>query len=377
MAWESEDGDRTRQYISSISDSSRYLLSLINNILDISKIEAGKMVFESRTTDFRALAAGVQTMISQQALAKGIDVETEIDPECPEYIVTDSTRLTQVFMNLMGNSVKFTPEGGTISLSARFLGSEEGRYHLAFAVRDTGIGIDPEQAERLFEPFEQADISTTRNYGGTGLGLAITKMFVEMMGGRITVSSLPGKGSTFSFDIYADIPTDAQVDEARRDIHATFVMQPSAEGAHAGADGADAGGVDIPDCLGMTFLVVEDNEINRLIAGDALDRFGAEIEYAENGQEAVDKYLADPGRFDMIFMDIMMPVMDGYEATRAIRASDAPGARTVPIIAMTANVFAEDIQKTSEAGMDAHIGKPFEPAQMALVIQRFIAGADV
>jgi CheY-like chemotaxis protein len=376
MAWESEDGDRTRQYISSISDSSRYLLSLINNILDISKIEAGKMVFESRTTDFRALAAGVQTMISQQALPKGIDVETEIDPDCPEYIVTDSTRLTQVFMNLMGNSVKFTPEGGTISLSARFLGSEEGRYHLAFAVRDTGIGIDPEQAERLFEPFEQADISTTRNYGGTGLGLAITKMFVEMMGGRITVSSLPGKGSTFSFDIYADIPTDAQVDEARRDIHATFVMQPSAEGAHAGADGADAGGVDIPDCLGMTFLVVEDNEINRLIAGDALDRFGAEIEYAENGQEAVDKYLADPGRFDMIFMDIMMPVMDGYEATRAIRASDAPGARTVPIIAMTANVFAEDIQKTSEAGMDAHIGKPFEPAQMALVIRRFIGGGE-
>jgi CheY-like chemotaxis protein len=200
-------------------------------------------------------------------------------------------------------------------------------------------------------------------------------MFVEMMGGRITVSSLPGKGSTFSFDIYADVPTDAQVEEARRDVHATFVMQSPAEGAHADAPGAGAGDIDIPDCLGMTFLVVEDNEINRLIAGDALDRFGAEIEFAENGQEAVDIFLADPARFDMIFMDIMMPVMDGYEATRAIRASGAPGAREVPIIAMTANVFAEDIQKTSEAGMDAHIGKPFDPAQIALTIQRFAGKA--
>jgi CheY-like chemotaxis protein len=390
-------------------------------------------------------------MTVQQASEKNISIEVSAESGTPENIVTDSTHLTQVIMNLIGNSIKFTPDGGRISLKVRSLGEDGGRYHLEFAVSDTGVGIDISQAKRLFEPFEQADNSTTRNYGGTGLGLAITNMLVKMMGGDISVDSAPGEGSTFTFDIYADMPGEARGAEAAgsdSDAGSLGLVTGSGVGANANlgagagtAAGADAGagaparaaagagdtdfiagscseaavntddgagaatgagsggGANDADCMGglisgdmsgaavgadgdgegraslcegMIFLIVDDNDINRIIAEDALRGFGADIEFAENGSEAVDKFLADPKRYDAIFMDIMMPVMDGYEATRQIRVSKMRGAKEIPIIAMTANVFAEDIEKSKAAGMNSHIGKPLDLNQIEQEIRRFV-----
>jgi CheY-like chemotaxis protein len=288
----------------------------------------------------------------------------------PKHIMTDSTRLMQILMNLIGNALKFTPDGGKISMSVSLLPEHDsGKCHLGFTIQDTGIGIDPSKAKKLFDPFEQADSSTTRNYGGTGLGIAITKMFVEMLDGHITVNSELGKGSAFTFDILADIPSEAQIREANDHMLESYPASSENESSTAGTDNSDT---PFPDCTGKTFIVAEDNEINQIIAKDVIERSGASLEFANNGQEAVDLFTANPTRYSAIFMDVQMPIMDGYEATRKIRALKVPGAAVIPIIAMTSNVFAEDYRNSISAGMNAHIGKPFEPEQIALAIRKFV-----
>jgi len=352
MSRQSQDIEEIHGHVENIMSSSGYLLSLINNILDISKIEAGHMTLEQIEVNLPAMISNIRTMISPQTDAKQLSLKFETDGSVPENVITDSTHLTQIIMNLLGNAVKFTPDGGSITLSARQAERLEDGIMLEFAVTDTGIGIEREHFERLFEPFEQESVGTTRKYGGTGLGLSIAKLLCELMGGHIYVDSELGKGTTFTFTVRAGLPAGAS----------------EAGGIAAGEiTSAAPHEKEIPrvSCKGKRFLVVEDNEINQIVAESMLSEFGATIEFANNGLEGVDTYLANPDRYDAIFMDIQMPVMDGFEATRLIRKSATQGAKTVPIIAMSANVFREDVDKTFAAGMNAFIGKPLEPDQVA------------
>jgi signal transduction histidine kinase/ActR/RegA family two-component response regulator len=344
MALQTADASKARSCLENIASSSSYLLSLLNNILDISKIEAGKMTLENVPVGLPSLMESVRTMIAPQAEAKELKLSFDLDPGAPDSIACDGTRLRQVIMNLLGNAVKFTPPGAEVRLKMALKQTRESRCNLKFQVKDNGIGIDKKNIGKLFNAFEQADGSTTRKYGGTGLGLVISKRLVEMMGGHISVESELGRGTTFTFDIWADInESDGDFDKAD-----------------------DA----LPDCTGLVFLAVDDNDINQIIIADMLTRKGAQVVCASSGEEAVRLFAQTPERFDVVLMDIQMPDMDGLEATRRIRGMKFPRAASVPIIAMTANVFKEDVDASIAAGMNAHIGKPFEPAQVAAALRK-------
>ena len=349
MCRDSDELSEIHKYNEDIISSSSYLLSLINNILDINKIEAGHMTLESVDVDLQRLLSNVHTMTAPPAEDKSIDLRFEIDKDVPSHIMSDSTHLTQVIMNLLGNSVKFTPENGSVTLIAKVLDHSADKIHLEFIIRDTGIGIAPENMKKLFNPFEQESASTARKYGGSGLGLTITKLLVELMGGTISVDSVQGIGSAFTFDIVAGVSQLADEADGSAGI-GTLI--------------AEKAGKPRPDCRGMLFLLVEDNDINQMIAENMFGQLGANVEIANNGLEGLEAFKADPEKYDAIFMDVQMPVMDGHEATRQIRDYDHPRAAVIPIIAMTANVFREDVEKAKEAGMDAHIGKPLDPNQV-------------
>ena len=294
------------------------------------------------------------------------DFSLHIDGDIPRTLIGDDHRIAQVITNLLGNAVKFTPEHGAVSLDARLVEEENQLCTLQIGVSDTGIGIKPEQQEKIFQSFEQAESSTTRKYGGTGLGLAISKRIVEMMGGKIWVESELWKGSTFYFTIQAQRGTEA-VNESP-DIQ-----------QEEGAQIRDLTGI----FAGRRVLLAEDVEINREIVQALLEPTKLKIDCAENGAQAVRMFIEAPHKYDMIFMDIQMPEMDGYEATRHIRTVEAKLLSTsteenadtsfsfgktrsynrnlrrqIPIIAMTANVFKEDVERCLEAGMNGHIGKP-------------------
>ncbi len=379
MAGNSDDISQIKDYVVNINDSSQFLLQLINSILDISKIEAGKMTLRPVSTSMSALAHNVHSMLHTQAAAKQQNFSLNYDEAIPPYLMCDNTYLTQVIVNLSSNAIKFTPESGEITLDVKLADIRDGRAELSFAVTDNGIGIAPENIEKLFAPFEQGDGSITRKYGGTGLGLAISKLLVEMMGGKIAVDSKPGQGSRFSFNLSFEISstgpaaegngikrTEAAKAAAPAVPKAAEAAEESLDGVPAGHDGSSDGS--LADCGGRCFLVAEDNEINQLIAGSALKEFGAEVEFADNGQIALDMYVQTPNKYDIIFMDIHMPVMDGYESARRIRLSPTARAKSIPIIAMTANVFREDVDAAMKAGMNGHIGKPFDMEQLASAI---------
>jgi len=264
----------------------------------------------------------------------------------PGAIVSDEQRLSQVIANLLSNAVKFTPENGDISLSVSFEGEENGECRLQFEVKDSGIGISPEQQSRLFSSFTQADATVSRKYGGTGLGLAISKSIVEMMNGKIWIESVLGAGANFMFTILAARGSA----EAEDKVH----------GSDENEDGIFAG---------HTILMAEDVEINREIMLALLEHTGIRIECVENGREALDVYSANPSGYELVLMDIQMPEMDGYEAARAIRALGTTQALVVPIIAMTANVFREDIEKCLAAGMNGHVGKPIDSAAVIRMLR--------
>jgi CheY-like chemotaxis protein len=301
----------------------------------MSKIEANKLELSPVVFSFDKMIQRVINVINFQIDKKEQKLEISIDRNIPENLIGDDQRLAQVITNLLSNAMKFTPEGGRISLNARLLGEENGFYTIQIEVRDTGIGISAEQQNLLFRPFQQVDSIMARRFGGTGLGLAISKRIVELMDGKIWVSSEPGKGSVFAFTARLQRGTGekTKTDENRqRDVTGLY------KGRHV--------------------LLVEDMEINREIVIALLEPTLLEIDCAENGIEAVRIFSETPQKYDLIFMDVQMPKMDGYEATRRIRALDCPNAKTIPIIAMTANVFREDIEKCLEAGMSSHIGKP-------------------
>ena len=463
----SDSKERMLYCFSKIEDASQHLLGVINDILDVSKIEAGRLELSPTLFNFEEMLKKIINIINFQAVEKNQKLSINIDEAIPRNLIGDDQRLAQVITNLLGNAVKFTPYGGAVNLNTLLVGEQNGAYEIQFTVSDTGIGISPEQQSLLFRPFHQAEGDITRKFGGTGLGLSISKSIIKMMGGKIRVESELGKGSSFIFTVHlekgadenaslsltadckgirilvvdADQNTPIFFDEFSQKFGAHYdiasstkeavsliekngnydicfvdgkmpdfdvirskkafnsiekrfsnivIMSSSADWNSFGED-SEKTGVDrfvskplfkssVADVIteildakqkaaaeqagteinfgGKCILLVDDVEINREIVLALLESTLLEIDCAENGAEAVRMFNEMPDRYSMIFMDIQMPEMDGYEATRRIRTSNSANAKTIPIIAMTANVFREDIERCMEAGMNDHIGKP-------------------
>ena len=481
----SDDTERKDYCLSKIDDASHHLLGVINDILDMSKIEANKFELSVNEFNFEKTLQRIINVVNFRMEEKKHKLMIHIDRAIPKMLIGDDQRLSQVITNLLSNANKFTPEGGAITLDTQLLKEESGVCTLLFTVTDTGIGVSPEQQEKLFRSFEQADAETTRKYGGTGLGLAISKNIVEMMDGSIWVESAIGKGAAFSFivnlrrgaekarhqstrsvsmndvrilvvdddhdvltyfsevmqefgfhcdtapggrealslieqngpyNIYfldwimpeidgltlaATLHSRAMVHEdtviimisavewrsieekARASGVAKFIPKPLFPSAIADAINETLGvdprqAEDAHPCISGIFanrriLLAEDVEINREIVIALLEPTEAELDCAENGSVAVRMYLDAPERYDMILMDVQMPEMDGYQATKQIRALDLPNAKTIPIIAMTANVFREDVEKSLESGMNGHIGKPLVFDELVEILREHLA----
>ena len=374
-----KDVDRMKYSFAKIQDASNHLLGVINDILDMSKIEAGKYEISPVEFDFEKMLKQVVNVINFRVEEKGLKLSVTYDKDIPARLVGDDQRISQVIMNLLSNAVKFTQEEGEIRLDARRVGSAGGEATIEFAVADTGIGINPEQQSRLFQTFQQAEDSTARKFGGTGLGLSISKGIVELMGGSIWVESEFGKGSSFIFRIKVkECPDNGEMLAARglgAGIGRVISLEEGSDRAfrHLHGDTETGGGVDqqgMNVLSGYRILLVEDVEINREIVQTMLEPTLVEIDCAENGSEAVRLFSERPDKYNLILMDIQMPVMDGYEATRNIRMLDLPSAKTIPIIAMTANVFREDVERCMNAGMSGHIGKPFNLNEVLEIIQK-------
>lgn len=357
------DDERVIDCLDKADLSSRHLLSLINDILDMSKIESGRM--EVKREEFRlgALAESSSSVFRTQALQRGLRYEVSAAIPKEARFLGDELRLNQIVYNLVGNAFKFTPAGGSVELAIDEAGREGSTSLVRFSVSDTGCGIEPEHLSRIFDPFEQGGGDTARLYGGTGLGLAISKRLVELMGGSISVSSAVGCGSVF----VVEVPLE-RVERSEGESG----PQPSAPTGRAPA-GEGRGGT--PDFSGRRILIAEDNALNREIAVELLRLTGADIDEAETGADALSAFSASPpGTYDLILMDVQMPVMDGYGATRAIRVLDRPDARSVPIVAMTANAFAEDRRRSRESGMDGHLSKPLDIQLVYDTMERFLDG---
>ncbi|MDR3335808.1 MAG: response regulator [Treponema sp.] len=477
------DIERKDYCLTKIGDASNHLLGVINDILDMSKIEANKFELSPLEFGFEKMLQRVVNVINFRIDEKKQNLSVHIDKAIPRTLIGDDLRLAQVITNLLSNAVKFTPDQGSVALNARFVKEENSICTIQIEVTDTGIGISPEQQRRLFTSFQQAENSTTRKFGGTGLGLAISKRIVEMMGGTIWINSESGRGSTFAFTIQAERGTDARQglpslgvnwsnirvlmaddDKDIRDYFMEIAQQfgfscdVAADGERAirlidqngdydlyfvdwkmpgmngveltrkikerGADNsivimisaaewsviendAKEAGVNkflpkplfpsaiadlITECLGVDFLLqaenlkkeeidnfekycillAEDVEINREIVLTLLEPTKLSIDCAENGAEALRFFSESPGKYDMIFMDVQMPEMDGYEATRQIRSLTIPRAKQIPIIAMTANVFREDVEKCLEAGMNDHVGKPLDFNDVLAKLRKYL-----
>jgi len=342
----SADAEQKDYSLKKIDDASKHLLGVINDILDVSKIEAGKFELSETDFNFEKIISRSVNVAGFRADEKKQKFTVDVDKDIPKILFGDEQRLVQVITNLLGNAVKFTPENGSVNLNTYFLGEESGVCTIKIAVTDTGIGISPEQQTKLFKSFQQAEEDTSRKFGGTGLGLVICKNIVEMMRGEIWVESELGKGATFAFTIKMK----------RGD------MGGQASGAYEMTDEqAEKTSAVVPGIFkGHCVLLAEDVEINREIVAVLLGPSLLEIEFAENGEQAVSMFSGAPDKYDLIFMDVQMPEMDGYEATRRIRALDIPQAKDIPIVAMTANVFKDDIEQCLKAGMNSHVGKPLD-----------------
>ena len=481
------DTERMKYCLVKIESASKHLLGVINDVLDISKIEANKFELSPVVFEFEKMLEKVINVINFRVEERRQNFQIKIANDIPRAFIGDDQRLSQVITNLLSNAVKFTPEEGTISLEVQLITEADDMCQLQISVADSGIGISDEQKERLFYAFEQAEANTTRRYGGTGLGLPISKSIVEMMGGEIWVESQPGHGSTFSFTVSLRRGADKQKrqldDSVRWENIRIIIVDDEAETrelftdtlqslgmtcdvAESGEEAAEMmaqgeeynilfidwklpgiNGVelaklarveseqtpvivllssaywneiaddaqdadidaflqkplmrsDIIDTLseyigagkvaehsegnkgpgnycGSVILLAEDVEINREIVLTLLEPTGLEIDCAENGLQAVSMFQAAPERYGMIFMDVQMPEMDGYAATRAIRNLELPKSATIPIIAMTANVFREDIEKCLDAGMSGHIGKPFGLDSVLDQLQRYLPGGGL
>ncbi|MDR2302361.1 MAG: response regulator [Deltaproteobacteria bacterium] len=335
--------------VKQIESSSLHLLGLLNDILDLSKIEAGKIELSSEPTELKVLANTVTSIMKTRCKEKNINFITDIYDYSPSNFITDPLHLRQVLINLLGNSVKFTPELGTIIFKIGCLERKDGRSLMEFVVQDTGIGISEENIKAIFKPFEQGSGSITKQYGGTGLGLTISRHIVNLFGGDIKVESEVGKGSKFSFNIWL------QETELR-----TPILQVT-------KDPKDR-------FVGKRVLLVDDVDLNRKIAKAMLKVTGIKVDEAVDGSAALKMFEDSPeNTYDIILMDVQMPIMDGYQASLAIRQLDRDDAHHVPIIALTANAFKEDIDKALEAGMNAHIAKPIKTDKIVEIMSQHLA----
>jgi signal transduction histidine kinase/DNA-binding response OmpR family regulator/iron only hydrogenase large subunit-like protein len=477
IAKSTDNLERIKYAVDKIEISANHLLGVINDILDMSKIEAGKFELSPTEFSFENMLKRVVTVSTFRVSERKQILAVDIDKDIPDFLIGDEQRLAQIVTNLLGNAVKFTPERGSIDISAKLLDADEnGLCTIQIDVKDTGIGLSEEQQAKLFKSFSQAESDTARKFGGTGLGLAISKNIVEMMDGKIWVKSKPSKGSAFSFTVKmkdaekcgkkahdwktiralvvddnkaaldtvkiilnrfgAVCDTAFSSNEAldlvekngayniyfidflmpgingieltkilrkknHEDSHIVMISGEERlliedEAIEAGinrfiakplfpSDIADA----VNECLGVEFakeqqsnidctfeghriLLAEDVDINREIVLAMLEPTMLEIDCAENGKEAVRMFNEAPDRYDMIFMDIQMPEMDGYEAARQIRAFGLPNAQTIPIVAMTANVFKEDVERCLEAGMNAHVGKPLDFDEVISILKKYL-----
>ena len=478
-----EDRGRLEDCLSKIAFSSRHLLSLINDVLDMSKIEAGKLTISHEDFGLQQLTESVISVVYSQAKAQGKNFECDVAGVTQEVFTGDFLRVNQILLNLLSNAIKFTSRGGTIRLEIHQMDKRSGSTFLQFIVSDTGIGMSEEFLKRLFLPFEQADTQISQRYGGTGLGMAITQNLVELLNGSINVKSKPGEGTIFTVEIPFDLPEKIvehktrQLDTLRVMVvddeeeactHASILLEQMGivaecvgsgyEAVRAVLEGYETGtGYDVcivdwqmpgldgvkvtrqireklgPDTLiiiisaydwseieeearragvnafiakplfestlynvlvsslglksvreekleiplkdytGKRFLLAEDNALNQEIAVELLKMTGAEVDCADDGQEAMEKFHASPaGFYDVIFMDVQMPIMNGYDATKKIRDCDQPDAKTIPIVAMTANTFIEDIDAAYAAGMNGHIAKPIDVKTLYQTVAGFL-----
>jgi len=485
IAKSTDNIERKDYAIQKIEDASAHLLGVINDILDMSKIEASKLELTFTESEFKKMLQSTVSILNFRASEKKQKLSVQVYKGIPDYLIIDEQRLAQVITNILSNAVKFTPEYGEISVSVKMIKEEDDICDIQIDVTDNGIGISQENQERLFKPFEQAESSTTRQYGGSGLGLAISKRITEMMGGSISVVSEPGVGSTFTVIFQAKKSTLTEESQRREvnvpglenlrilvvddevdvreyftevalrfgltcdttsggkealalidagniyDIYFVDFLMPDMNGIELTKrlseidngksvtimissvewseieDGAKNAGVNvflpkpifpsaIIDCIsecigtdllnnarqtasiendsfkGYHILLVEDIEINREIVQALLEPTQLSIDCAVNGLEAVQMFSDAPNKYDLILMDVQMPEMDGYEATRRIREMEAEKESKIPIIAITANVFREDIEKSNLAGMDEHIGKPLDLGEVLEVLRKYL-----
>ena len=343
--------EKLAEHLAKLETSGRLLLGIINDILDMSRIESGKTTLNIEKTNLPQQVSQLDSIIRQQASQRRqtFTVENHVQHE---NVLADPNRLNQVLMNILSNAVKYTPQGGHIRLDVEELSHTEHYAKYRFVVQDDGIGMSAVYQKTLFDPFTREEKSGTNRVQGTGLGMAITKSIVDLMGGTIHVESAPGKGSRF--EVVLELPIDAEADKVQ-----TASALPEEDEA-------------VSPLSGMSFLCAEDNAINAEILEMLLETKGASCTICSNGQEIVDAFASvKPGEYDMILMDVQMPVMDGLEATRRIRNGENPLGRTIPILAMTANAFLEDMQKSKEAGMDEHLSKPVDIAALEQTVKRF------
>ena len=342
--------------LSKIEEASSHLLGVISDVLDMAKIEANKLELFPVEYNFEDIIGRAVSIVSFRREEKNQKLTFNIDENLPRFVIGDDQRFVQVLTNLLSNAVKFTPEDGTIHLEATLIDEKDDTCKIGIEVKDSGIGISAQQAKKLFTAFEQASSGTTREFGGTGLGLVISKRIVALMGGQISIESEEGLGTKVAFTV--------DVKRSTKNLHSTLDRN-----IDRNNEPKDVVAGEFTD---KNILLVEDIEINREILIALLAGSGLVFDCAENGQEAVMKVRENPDKYDIVFMDIQMPLMDGLEATRCIRKLENPGTEELPIIAMTANVFREDIEECEKAGMNAHLGKPLDIEKVLQVLREYL-----
>ena len=354
--------EETRVQLLKIQRSGRHLEGLINNTLYIQNAEAGKQLIKNEAFRFREVTEQIEAMISTMCEEKGLKYQQEVDPMIPEVIKGDELLLKQALMNVLDNAVKYTAAPGNVIFSAEMIRSDNEACVIMFIVNDTGIGISREFLPKVFDIFSQEDGSFTNRYGGSGMGLAVTKQKVELMNGDITAESEQGVGSTFTIDIPFYI---AEEEEAKKALNGE-------------ASGGENEAVPEISLEGCRILIVEDLDENAEIVADLLELEGAESEHAENGYIALGMFeRSKPGYYDAILMDLRMPVMDGLESTRSIRSLPREDAKTIPIIALSANAFETDRQNSADAGMNAHLVKPIDSDLLYQTLRIWIAKTKI
>jgi len=342
------DADQ-RRLVRTAASSGASLMAILNDVLDHSKIEAGKLNLGHTPFSLNALAVSVIALFRGNAEGKGLRLTLDMEPEVEDWVIGDAQRLKQVLLNLVGNAIKFT-ERGDVALRIGAQRAAKGLAGLSFEVRDTGIGIAAEAMSGLFQPFHQVDATPSRRRGGTGLGLAISQRIVEAMGGRIEVKSRPGQGSRFRFAI---------------------ALEHDRAGQHTPPNDSALGGLDGDSTLVGSVLVVEDNDVNRMIAREVLQSLGLDVIEASDGRQALERLATH--RVDVVLMDCQMPVMDGYTATQEIRRREVRmGLPRLPVLALTADAFEDDALRSRRAGMDAHLAKPYTRAQLSELLRAWL-----